>query len=98
MPEAAQLKIAAELAIHTRQQVQIESCCDTDRIIVSRELKCGVLLQIGSEQQGITRLKRGPHLAQEIIRCRPVEIADRASQKQNTNVLSGLAARRNRPQ
>src|SRR5262245_39577596 len=98
MVEVAQLKIAAKLAIHAGQKIQVKSCRHTDRIIVSSELERNILLQIGTEQQRIARLQRRSYLPEEILRRWPVKISDRAPQEQNANVLAGFAAGGHGPQ
>src|SRR5215471_398271 len=91
--EVAQLKITAQFAVDTSQQIQVERRGDSGGIVVRENLRIDIFYQVRTHQQRIARLQSHAHLAQKLICRRPVEIPDRASEKQHTKVLAKIPPR-----
>ena len=91
--EAVEVEIGPELAVDAGQQVEIERRGHARRIVVGDEQALLGLLEVGGEQQVVAGEQELAHLPQELVRGRPVEVPDRASQEQHEQALAGGAAR-----
>ncbi len=74
--EAAQVEIAAQLAVDAREQVQVERRGDAARVVVGRVQDVGVLLQVDADQHRALRPDLGTRHAQEGLRLRRRQVAD----------------------
>src|SRR5256885_11524772 len=81
--ELSQIEIPSQFAIDARQQIQVECCRHTQFVIIRREQLSAVLFQIRTQQKTVSRLQQAANFGKEIQRCRPIEVADCASQKKN---------------
>jgi len=84
-----QIEIAIQLTVDPRQQIQVESRCHADRIIIGGQDLRHRLDQVRPQKKRVTRTKQGADLAQELLRRAALEIADRAAEEQHEQ---GLAA------
>src|SRR5262249_46989636 len=81
--ETGEIEIGAEFAVDAREQVEIEGGGDAGGIVVGHaELMLG-LLEVGGEQQGVAFEEHLPHLVEEALAGGTIEVADRASEKED---------------
>src|SRR5437667_4940181 len=93
MLEACQAKVARQLAVDTRQDIQVERGCGADRIAIGRKQLGSRLNEISAKQKRIAWREPSPHMRKEVFRAGTVEIADGTSQKQHQQRFSASAPR-----
>src|ERR1041385_4695476 len=76
MFESAQIKISIQLAINTRQDIQIKSCRHTQRVVVCCLEHRPVLLQIRAQQKRVSFIQHSPHCMQKFYRFFGIKVAD----------------------
>src|SRR5712691_12263814 len=81
MLKAGQIKMAPELAIDSREHVQVERCGDSQRVVVRGLDDALRLLQIGAEEEGIAGCERAPHFAQHRCTTLRIEVANARAEK-----------------
>src|ERR1700680_4239059 len=77
----AQLEVAAQLAIDSPPQVQVERRGYACRIVVCQEHAALRFHQVGAYQERVARLEATPQIAQKFEGAGPLEIADCAAEK-----------------
>src|SRR5579871_1381643 len=93
--ELRQHKIAVQLAINPRQEIQVKRRSNAQRIIVSFDDLRNRLLQIRSQQQAIIRLQNVPNFPKKIYIGGMAEVSDRAAEKQQKDALTLAPSRGN---
>src|SRR5262249_3341547 len=85
--ELLQVEVGLQFAIDARQKIQVESGGNPQLVVIGgQQLRAG-FFQIGAEQQRVARLKNVANFRENLHSRRTVEIADRASEKENKQVL-----------
>lgn len=82
MLEGAQIKVAIQFAIHSSEQIQIESGGNTERVIVGGFENGPVLFQVCTKQQRVTLTQYGTQRAQKDWRFSPAKVTDIRAQEQ----------------
>src|SRR5579862_1782227 len=93
MNELTQVEVGAELAIHTGEQVEIESGRHSEFVVVGSQKLRTRFFQIGSQQQRIARFKNAADFRQKLCPRRTVEVPDSAAQKEHQQMLAALPIR-----
>src|ERR1700680_2850533 len=96
--KSLQIKISAQLSVDAPENIQIERRGHSSRIVVRQDLGLDVLLQVCPQQQRVSRQQSLAQLAQKHIPRVAIEISDRASQKQNQQMVLFSAPFRHRAQ
>ena len=94
MFEVRQDKVSAEFPIDPGEQIQIEGGGDPRRVIVGQQHVMDRFLHVGSQEKRVAGLQMPADVAQKILCCRPIEIADAASEEQDQECLIRPAAGR----
>src|SRR4051812_765123 len=81
--EVCERKIRMQLSIQSRQQVQVEFCSHTARVVVRPVQYGGVLHEIGTEQQAIAGPHRSRNMREQPHRFFSREIANRAAEERD---------------
>src|SRR6266446_7493077 len=89
--ELRQIEVGIQIAIDTRQQVQIEGGSHAQFVVVRRQQLNTGFLQVGSEQQRISGLKNTSNFAEKLDTRRSVEVADGAAEEQYKKMLARRA-------
>src|SRR5437660_9871892 len=76
------VEVPIELAIYSRQQVEIERGCDAECVVIRRNQKLGRLFQIRSQPQCVFRSKQFPNRPQELARFIASKVSDVRTEKQ----------------
>src|SRR5690348_10254959 len=95
MRERRDVEVAFQFAIDARQNVAIERCSYTCRIVVSEQQLAFRLFQIRGQKQPVARMQDLPDLAHEHRAGVAIEISNGAAEEEHEKTLTGFSARRN---
>src|SRR5260370_39016772 len=87
MTEVSEIEVRSQLAIDSRQKVQVKRGRDSRRIVISFEQLGHRLHQTSAQQQCVSGLKASPDLRQKSSRLVAFEMANAASQKEHQQTL-----------
>ena len=96
MAEGGKIEIGIQFTIHASQHVEIKGSRNAQGIVIGRQKLRNRLFQICAQEQGISGNQSLAHLGKKKLRGAPFEIADRAAQEENQQLLPGFACRSHR--
>ena len=92
------IEISVEFAIDSRKQILVKRRRHARRIVVGQHQSGNRLLKVGRQQQRIVFAQNRTHFAQKLLSGGPVEISNRAAQKQDEQFFVSAPPRRYFPQ
>ena len=88
------MKVSPEFPIDPGEQIQIEGGGDPRRVIVGQQHVIDRFLDVSPQEKRVARLQMPADVAQKILCCRRIKIADAASEEQDQECLIRPAAGR----
>jgi hypothetical protein len=93
VPERPEVKIGAQLAVDTREEIQIERGGDSKRIVVGFEQLGKRFFKICAEEERIARKQYAVNFGEKTLGSVTIEIADRAAEKKHEQTIIFAAPR-----
>src|SRR3954465_5317763 len=80
---AAYVEVGFEGSVYSGQEVAVERCGDSSRIVVRKQKLINWFYEIGTEQEGVIGSQRTSNLRKKIGNLGALEVADVAAEKQH---------------